>query len=178
MKKKCIVLLGILIVVIICIVNFNKQEEINKIIETSEETAEVVNQDIVTTLTAPGEVQSAQIEKLTLDTNYKFLTMCAEKNDFVKRGSNLLKYTNGTYITAPYDCVIIDYSIPEVKSNPTSSNYIQISSVEDLYMEINIGEDKIAKVSENQEVDIVVNYDETKEYKGTITKINVIRSYC
>lgn len=174
MKKKIIILLAFLIIVIALIVVFNKKEETNKIIETSEKTAEVTNQSIVTTLTAPGEVQSAQTEKLTLNTSYKFLTMCAEKEEFIKEGSNLLKYTNGTYITAPYDCVIIDYSIPEVKASPTSSNYIQISSVEDLYMEINIGEDKIDKVSENQEVAIIVNYDETKEYKGTITKINAI----
>lgn len=174
MKKKVIILLVFIVSIIFGIIYFNKQEETNKIIETSEKTAEVANQSIVTTLTAPGEVQSAQTEKLTLNTSYKFLTMCAEKEEFIKEGSNLLKYTNGTYITAPYDCVIIDYSIPEVKSNCTSSNYIQISSVEDLYMEINIGEDKIDKVSENQEVAIIVNYDESKEYKGTITKINAI----
>lgn len=174
MKKKIIILLAFLIIILALVMIFSKQEETNKIIETSEKTAEVANQSIVTTLTAPGEVQSAQTEKITLNTNYTFLTMCAEKEEFIKEGSNLLKYTNGTYITAPYDCVIIDYSIPEVKSSPTSSNYIQISSVEDLYMEINIGEDKIDKVSENQEVAIIVNYDESKEYKGTITKINAI----
>lgn len=174
MKKKLIILLVFIVVIIFGVIYFNKQEETNKIIETSEKSAEVSNQSIITTLTAPGEVQSAQTEKLTLNTSYKFLTMCAEKEEFIKEGSNLLKYTNGTYITAPYDCVIIDYSIPEVKSTCTSSNYIQISSVRDLYMEINIGEDKIDKVSENQEVAIIVNYDESKEYKGTITKINAI----
>lgn len=174
MKKKIIILLAFLIIILALVMIFSKQEETNKIIETSEKTAEVANQSIVTTLTAPGEVQSAQTEKLTLNTSYKFLTMCAEKEEFIKEGSNLLKYTNGTYLTAPYDCVIIDYSIPEVKSNCTNSNYIQISSVEDLYMEINIGEDKIDKVSENQDVTIIVNYDESKEYKGTITKINAI----
>ncbi len=174
MKKKIIILLAFLIMILALVMIFTKKEETNKIIETSEKTAEVTNQSIVTTLTAPGEVQSAQTEKLTLNTSYKFLTMCAEKEEFIEEGSNLLKYTNGTYITAPYDCVIIDYSIPEVKSTCTSSNYIQISSVEDLYMEINIGEDKIDKVSENQEVSIIVNYDESKEYKGTITKINAI----
>ncbi len=174
MKKKIIILLAFLTIILVLVMIFTKQEETNKIIETSEKTAEVANQSIVTTLTAPGEVQSAQTEKLTLNTSYKFLTMCAEKEEFIKEGSNLLKYTNGTYLTAPYDCVIIDYSIPEVKSNCTNSNYIQISSVEDLYMEINIGEDKIDKVSENQEVAIIVNYDESKEYKGTITKINAI----
>ena len=174
-KKKLIILLSSLILIIaILVIIFNKKEETNKIVETTEKTAEVTSQSIVTTLTAPGEVRSAQTEKLTLNTSYNFLTMCAETEELIKEGSNLLKYTNGTYITAPYDCVITSYSVPEVNSSCTASNYIEISSVEDLYMEINIGEDKIDKVSENQEVDIIVNYDETKEYKGTITKINAI----
>ena len=86
----------------------------------------------------------------------------------------MLEYTNGTYITAPYDCIITEYSVPNAKDICTSDNYIQISSVEDLYMEINIGEDKIGKISSGQEVSIVVNYDETKEYTGNISKINAI----
>ena len=76
----------------------------------------------------------------------------------------MLEYTNGTYITAPYDCIITEYSVPNAKDICTSDNYIQISSVEDLYMEINIGEDKIGKISSGQEVSIVVNYDAWNEY--------------
>lgn len=100
--------------------------------------------------------------------------MCAEENEYIKKGDNLLEYTNGTYVTAPYDCIITEYSVPNAKDICTSDNYIQISSVEDLYMEINIGEDKIGKISSGQEVSIVVNYDETKEYTGNISKINAI----
>lgn len=175
MKKKIFILLiAVLVIIALNLYVEKSQEDTSKIIETNEKTAEVTNQSIVTTLTAPGEVQSAKIEKLTLNTSYKYLTMCAEQGEFVKEGANLMKYTNGTYLVAPYDCVVSRYSVPGVKSICTSSNYIEVSSVEDLYMDINIGEDKIDKVTSGQEVDIVVSYDGTKEYKGTISKINAI----
>lgn len=175
MKKKIlIVLISIIILIFVILRVVKAQGDTNKIVETNEKMAKVTTQSIVTTLTAPGEVQSAKTEKLTLNTSYKYLTMCAEQGEFVKEGANLLKYTNGTYLVAPYDCIVSSYSVPEVKSSCTSSNYIEVSSVEDLYMDINIGEDKIDKVTSGQEVDIVVSYDETKEYKGTISKINAI----
>ena len=175
MKKKIFILLiTIVIIVTVILIAVKSKEDTSKIIETNEKIAEVSTQSIITTLTAPGEVQSANVEKLTLNTSYYYLTMCAEQGDLVKEGANLLKYSNGTYLVAPYDCVITGYSVPEVKSICTSSNYIEVSSVEDLYMDINIGEDKIDKVTSGQEVDIVVSYDETKEYKGTISKINAI----
>lgn len=40
------------------------------------------------------------MEKLTLNTSYYFLNMCVEEEEFVKKGANLLKYTNGTYFSA------------------------------------------------------------------------------
>ncbi len=175
MKKKIFILLiAITILITVIMTAVKSKDDASKIIETNEKIAEVTTQSIVTTLTAPGEVQSAQVEKLTLNTSYYYLTMCAEKGEFVKEGANLLKYSNGTYLVAPYDCIVSSYFVPEVKSVCTSSNYVEVSSVEDLYMDINIGEDKIDKVTSGQEVDIVVSYDETKEYKGTISKINAI----
>lgn len=117
------------------------------------------------------------MEKLTLNTSYYFLNMCVEEEEFVKKGANLLKYTNGTYLTAPYDCVVMSYSVPIAKDVCTSSNYVYIASLEDLYMDINISEEQINKISIGQEVEIVANFDENKIYKGTITKINAIGTH-
>lgn len=117
------------------------------------------------------------MEKITLNTSYYFLNMCVEEEEFVRKGENLLKYTNGTYVTAPYDCVVISYSVPTAKEICTSSNYVYIASLEDLYMDINISEEQINKISLDQEVEITANYDETKTYKGTITKINAIGTH-
>lgn len=177
MKKKKKIIFSLFCIIIILVVIFfskNSKANNNKIVEKTEQVAEVSNQTINLTITATGEVQSANIEKISLNTNYSFLTMCVEKEEYVKKGSNILEYTNGKYITAPYDCVIIEYSIPTAKNICTSNNYISIASVEDLYMDINISEDKIEKISVGQEVEIVVNYDESKTYTGTISKINAI----
>lgn len=176
-NKKAIALFSIIIILLFIFLNKKSDTDSSKIVENVEKIAEVSNQTITTTLTAPGEVQSANIEKIVLNTNYYFLTMCAEKEEYVKKGANLLKYTNGTYITAPYDCVIMEYSVPNAKNICTSDNYISIASVEDLYMDINIGEDKIDKISSGQEVEIVVNYDESKVYTGRISKINAIGTH-
>lgn len=174
-NKKAIILFFCIVIVLLGIFLSKKSNaDTSKIVESMEQVAEVSNQTIITTLTAPGEVQSANIEKISLNTNYYFLTMCAEKEEYVKKGSNLLMYTSGTYITAPYDCVIMEYSVPTAKSICTSNNYILIASVEDLYMDINISEDKIDKISSGQEVEIIVNYDESKVYTGLISKINAI----
>lgn len=174
-KKKVIFILLIVLLVLIFFFNyFSGSAENEKIIETIEKTAEVESRTILTTLTAPGEVKSATTEKISLNTGYYFLTLCAEKEQFIKKGDNLLKYTNGTYITAPYDCILMEYSVPNAKDICTKDNYLYIYSTEELYMDINIGEEELQKISVGQEVEIVVGNDETKTYSGTISKINSI----
>jgi hypothetical protein len=174
-KKIVIIFAVIILIILICVVFLkDSSEESNEIIESTIKTAEVENNTIITTLTAPGEVKSAVTEKLSLDTSKSFLTMCVEKNETVKEGSNILKYTDGTYLTAPYDCVVTDYSVPVAKDECTVKNSISISSVKDLYMDINISEEQLDKVSVGQEVSIIANYDDSKTYTGTISKINAI----
>lgn len=176
-KKRVIVFLTILMVLWVYISKNQSQADTNKTVETNKKQVEVTQQTITTTLTASGEVETSKLEKLYLNTNYSYLTLCAEVNEQVKKGENLLKYTNGTYLTAPYDCVIISYSIPKAKSVCTSNDYIYISSTEELNMNININEEQINHISVGQEVEIVVGYDESKVYQGTISKINEIGTY-
>lgn len=177
-NKKLIIVFCAIFILIVGNIFLNMSDASDKkIVETTTQTAQVSNQTIISTLTAPGEVQSATMEKLTLNTSYSYLTMCVETYESVKEGANLLKYTNGKYLTAPYDCVVISYSVPTVNESCTSSNYIYIASTDDLYMDINIGEDQIGNISVGQSVDIVANYDESKTYTGTITKINAIGTH-
>lgn len=177
-NKKRIFIGIIFFLLIICSVFFKTTgTEENETTQTIQNEAEVTNRTITTTLTAPGEVKSAIEEKLSLNTSYSFLNMCVEENEEVKAGSNILKYTNGTYLTAPYDCVILEYSVPTVNNVCTTSNYISIASTDNLYMDINISEEQIDKIIVGQEVDIVANYDESKTYKGTISKINAIGTH-
>lgn len=179
MKKKKIKPI-IIIAFIICtgllmiFLSKNSEADSTTIVETSSNKAEVSIQTISTTLTASGEVTSGTTKNLLLNTSYYYLTMCVEENEYITAGANILKYTNGTYLTAPYNCVITKYSVPAVNSVCTEKNYITISALDDLYMDLNISEDQLNKVSIGQEVEIVVNYDESVKYTGTISKINAI----
>lgn len=178
MKRKKIKAFYIILIICISFCVFflskNSKENSTKIVETSTKQAEVTRRTIVTTLTASGEVTSGTVKKLSLNTNYYYWAMCVEENEYISKGSNILKYTNGTYLTAPYNCVITEYSVPSVNNICTEDNYIQISSLDDLYMDLNISEDQLSKVSVGQEVEIVVNYNEDVKYTGVISKINAI----
>lgn len=137
----------------------------------------VGTQDITKTLTGSGEITSSSSEKLTLVTTKYFKTMCVEEGDEVSEGENILQYSNGTYLTAPYDCVITSYSLPETGSICTSSNYIEVQNIEELIMKLSINESEIQELKVGQEVEITLSADETKVYTGKITKIDAVGTY-
>lgn len=129
------------------------------------------------TLTSSGEIKSASAEKLELSTSYYYETICVEEDDIVKKGENIIKYTNGTYLTAPYDLVVTSYSLPETKNKATSSNYIEVQNLENLIISLNINESEISNISLGQEVEISLTADSSKEYIGKITKIDAVGTY-
>lgn len=147
----------------------------NTVTTISNETVE--RHTIQKTLTYSGEIQSANTENVALDTTKYFEMMCVEEDDTVEEGENIVKYTDGTYLVAPYDCVISSYSVPEASSICTSSNYIQIQDLENLSTTISISENDISEVTEGDSVEIVLSSDETKTYTGTITKIDSVGQY-
>lgn len=137
----------------------------------------VSTQTITNTLTSSGEIGTATTESLNLNTYRYFSEVYVEENDFMEEGANILKYTNGTYLTAPYDCVITKLTLPEESEKCTSQHLVQVQSTEELLMTLSIDEEDIAKVEVGQEVEITVNAYEDKTYTGSITKINQIGSY-
>ena len=137
----------------------------------------VSKQTIKKELSASGEIETATTEKLELDNSKYFEMLCVEEDDTVYEGENILEYTNGTYLVAPYDCVIFSTSVPEADEKCTSSNYVEIKSIKDLQTILSISENEIQEVKENQEVEITLSADETKTYTGIITKIDSIGTY-
>lgn len=134
-------------------------------------------QTIENTLTSSGEMLSGGTEKLELSTSKYFKTMCVEEDDIVLAGENILQYSNGTYLTAEYDCLIDSYSVPETGSKCTSSNYVSVQNLETMTMEVQISESEINKVAKGQEVEIQLSAIEDKTYTGTITSINNAGTY-
>ncbi|CDE24407.1 putative uncharacterized protein [Clostridium sp. CAG:440] len=122
MKKKILIIILIILLVggVFFVgrqVGLNTKDNKTKTIITEEI---VSNHDIKKTLTGSGQVLAKTTEKLELTTTKYFEAMCVEEDDTILKGENILKYTNETYLTAPYDLVIESISVPETKAKCTS----------------------------------------------------------
>ena len=182
-KSKMVWVICILILILVGILYAYMRTETTTNASTTGETTttkevEVSRQTITNNLTSSGEIASNVTESLELNMYRYFKEIYVEENDFVEEGANILKYTNGTYLVAPYDCVITKISIPEEAGDRcTSMHSIEVQSTKELIMNISIDEEDIAKVKVGQEVSITVNAYEDKTYTGTVKKINQIGTY-
>lgn len=182
MKKFKKALFIIILIAIVSTITFFIGRQIGLNTDTSSTTTTIEEvtvgtQTIKKTLTSSGEIASANTEQLELSTSYYFETMCVEEDDTVKEGENILKYTNGTYLTAPYDLVVTSYSVPETETKATSSNYVEVQDLENLVINLSINESEISSISLDQEVEITLTADSSKTYTGKITKIDSIGTY-
>ena len=144
---------------------------------TSVKEVKVEKQTIKKTLTSSGEIASANTEKLSLSTSYYYESLCIEEDDIVKKGENILKYTNGTYLTAPYDLVVTSISVPDSNTIASSNNYVEVKDMTNLIVSLNISESEIANLSLAQEVEITLTADSSKTYTGKISKISSVGTY-
>ena len=182
-KYKNILIIILMIIVFVSGIAVGNVISNSKKIETNSETTteiievEVGTQTIENTLTSSGEMLSSGTEKIELSTSKYFETMCVEEDDIVSEGDNILEYSDGTFLTAEYDCLIDSYSVPETGSICTSSNYIQVQNIETMTMEVQISESEINKVEKGQEATIQLSSDESKTYTGSIVKINNAGTY-
>jgi hypothetical protein len=123
-----------------------------------------------TTLKTTTEVKSALTENVELHATYYLEEVYVEENEFVEAGENILKYTNGTYLVAPYDCYIIKLNLPDLEGKALNSHYVEISSSNSLMVTMNIDETNIEKISVGLEATIeVTSLDKT--YTGNVTHI-------
>ncbi len=155
-------------------VGLNTEDSKTKTVITEET---VSNHNIKKTLTGSGQASSKTTEKLELTTTKYFKAMCVEEDDTVLEGENILEYTDGTYLTAPYNLVIESINVPDTESKCTSSNYVEVSDLTTLQTTISISENEIGELKKGQEVEITLTADETKTYSGSITKIDSIGNY-
>lgn len=176
-KKVILVLLCICFITIFLVFTFyneNNATENGSTIEMQENTSVASLNSIKTSLTTSGEILSGNTEKISLNTNYSFSTMCVEEGESVTEGQKLIKYTNGTYLQAPYNCVLISSS--EKQEICTSSNYVELKSLDSLAMSLQIDELEINKVSIGDEAEIQIT--STNEIlTGYVTKISEVGTY-
>lgn len=179
-KKIIISLIVLVVIIIICFLIFmaNSKDKKNndfaqmrdKISSEEQRGKGETTQEKQTTISSNSEIKSALTENLELHTTYYLSEVYVEKNQYVESGANILKYTNGEYLTAPYDCYVLELNIPEVGGKCVNNNYIQVESKNTLSVSMNVDETQIDKINIGDEATIEVTATDTK-YTGNITHI-------
>jgi hypothetical protein len=123
-----------------------------------------------TTLKTTTEIESALTEDVELHATYYLEEVYVSENEYVKEGENILKYTNDTYLVAPYDCYIIKLNLPDLEGEALNNHYVEISSSNSLMVTMNIDETNIDEISVGLEATIEVTAL-NKIYQGYVTHI-------
>lgn len=178
MKKKIILVIGLLFIIIIMTIYMfqNNSKAIDDNTSTISQ-AEATRQTILNTLSSSGQVNSALTEKVALHATYYFDEIYVEENSAVKEGENILLYTNGTYLKAPYDCVINSINIPNEDEMCTNEHYIEIKTTETLQMSLSLDETELDSIEIGQEAEITLNVNSEKTYKGWVTSVDEVATY-
>ena len=191
MKKKVdyrLVLMGVLIVILIGLVYFYYHEEqmltdVSGSGQISQESSQIISEaqaeikTITNTISSSGEIKSALEETIGLHVGYYFSEVYVVENEAIAEGDKILKYTNGTYLTAPYSCVITKLELPEVAEKCSSKHSLTLQAVDNLTMTLQVEEEQLDSVIIGQEVQIAVNVYEDKVYTGYVTKISSTATY-
>ena len=182
-KKLVISLIVVILLIVFIIVFFiiknknnksfeNMPRDMRQFSETSKEKMDRTDKQSQksTTLKTNAEVKSALSENVELHATYYLEEIYVEENQFVEAGENILKYTNGTYLVAPYDCYITELNLSDLNGKVLNSHYIGIASSNSLMVTMNVDETNIEKVSVGLEATIEVT-SIGKTYKGNVTHI-------
>lgn len=180
-KKNPIIYIIVILIILLClIVYLYLKPESENAEQTSDSTnittAQVSTQTIENRLSNSGQISSELDEKIKLHASYYFEKLLVQENIMIKEGENIIQYTNGTYLTAPYDCVLISSNLPNEEEVCTSEHYIEIESIDTLCMTLSISEADINKVEIGDEVDITLTATNEK-ITGYITKISEVGTY-
>lgn len=137
-------------------------------VETEDVKVETV--DMKQSITAAGEVVTAEEERIYFSTAKYFRAMCVEEGEKVSKGQHLILYSNGTYEDAPADGFVTTINAPSAGSVGTTSTYLIFAYANDLMIDITVPEGEINEVSKGDEAEIVVNSDTSKVFTGKISK--------
>ena len=177
MNRKRIILTAsivILIIIILIVVLIVQQKAKNSAVENQIvlKEATVQTQTIIKQFSSSLEVSSGLTENIELHATYYFDKLLVDKNTYVKEGTKLLEYTNGTYLKAPYDLVITDYSLPASSDECTNLNYIQVQTTETLNSSIQINESDMGYITLGEKVAVIINAFPDKTYTGYVTELS------
>ena len=164
----------IVLVIILCIMNyFYFKDDTLNISNNSFDMSKIQTskKEEKTTLSSTSQVLSSTTEDINLHATYYFEEVYVEENQLVKKGEKILKYTNGTYLTAPYDLIITKINIPNKDEKCTNNHFIEVSSNNSLKVSLSVDETKISDLSIGKSAKIKIS-STSEEVDGVITKIS------
>lgn len=179
-KRIIVIILLVIILSIMLTIYFRKQEESqtlpNLVSKTNNENANLKeNADATNSsknIQTTAEIISGLSENIELHATYYLAECYVQANQEVKKGENILKYTNGTYLIAPYDCIITKLSIPSVSGICNNEHYISISSVNNLAVQFSVAESKISNIYVGQSAKVRIAAFDEMFFEGYVTKIS------
>lgn len=183
MSKKTKIQIGVIVVltmilIIMCIIYFKgaESEPSQANIELTDMMSNQFDNSASTMITSNAEIKSALTENIELHATYYLQECYVKENQVVEEGENILLYTNGEYLTAPYKCVISSINIPNIEEQCTNEHYIEISSLNILSVSVMVDEDTIDNISVGNTATIEIIAFDDKILEGSVTKISSIGS--
>ena len=92
-------------------------------------------------------------------------------NKQIQEGENILKYTNGEYFVAPYDCIITSVSLPEQEGQCTNEHYVELAATNILEVSFQVSETNINSIQLGQDAKVTVKALE-ETLTGYVTNIS------
>ncbi|MBR3163309.1 MAG: HlyD family secretion protein [Clostridia bacterium] len=167
-----VIIIVILIAILVGMIFLVTRSESSNNAQTQKNNYDITTEQSVTgSITGTSEITTGLEENLSLHATYYFKEIYVEENQKVTAGENILQYTNGEYLVAPYDCVIIEISVPETNSQCTNKHYITISSTKVLQAKVKVSEEKIDSIEIGDEATVTIEAVE-KEYTANVTNIS------
>lgn len=178
LKTKLIIILILSIILGIMLYFYFKEDNSNnsdfdfsKFTNTRSSNSTTNSKTTTTKITSQSQVTSALSEKIELHTTYYFEEIYVSENQLVKKGTKLLKYTNGEYLKAPYDLVITSINVPSKDEMVGYNHYIGVSSNNSLSVSFKVDESKVSNITVGKSAKIkIVALD--KELTGVVTKVS------
>ena len=137
---------------------------------TTDDTNNSSSNDSVS-FTTTSSVSSALEEEIPLRTGYYFSSMLVTDNVVIKKGTKIIKYTNGEYLTAPYDLIITKATIPESTKICNNTHSLTVAAFNVLSATFRVSESKMNDVYIGKAVKIKVPALNDREIEGIITDI-------
>lgn len=177
MKNKLWIIIVILLVIALGLISYfyfkDDGTNYDDIYNYSNTNTDSNNDDTTETVsfTTTSSVSSALTEEIPLRTGYYFEEILVTDNVVIKKGTKIIKYTNGKYLTAPYDLIMTSVNLPEKKKVCNNTHTITVAAYNVLSATFRVSETKIDTIYIGKTVKVKVPALNDKEIEGIITDI-------